>query len=72
MCHGMFTTFTYICQQFYLNIAFYLLLDDNECELGTHMCHEFATCSNKLGGYDCECDDGYHGDGFSCTGKHKY
>ena len=33
------------------------------------MCHEFADCRNKNGGYECDCKEGFHGDGFSCSGK---
>ena len=35
------------------------------------MCHEFADCRNKLGSYECDCRDGFHGDGFSCSGEIK-
>ena len=49
-------------------------LDINECSDGpgatdTDNCHDNATCANSDGSYDCECDRGYAGDGFSCTGK---
>lgn len=39
----------------------------NECELGTHDCHADASCSDTDEGYSCSCNDGFNGDGFSCT-----
>ena len=44
-------------------------LDLHECNLVTHDCHDNATCNNTDGSYVCECDVGYTGDGFNCTGK---
>ena len=35
----------------------------DECEEKTHNCHGFATCSDTLGSFECECFDGYRGDG---------
>ena len=34
----------------------------------THECHTHAKCDNTVGLYRCECNNGYHGDGFSCEG----
>ena len=33
----------------------------------TNECHADGFCTNSLGGYNCTCNDGYHGDGFDCT-----
>jgi MYXO-CTERM domain-containing protein len=41
--------------------------DVDECALGTHTCHEHATCINASPGYACECNDGFSGDGMSCA-----
>lgn len=44
-------------------------LDPNvdQCASGSHSCDEDATCIDLGDGdYDCECDDGFVGDGFSC------
>ena len=30
-------------------------------------CDENATCQNTLGSYNCQCNDGFDGDGFSCV-----
>ena len=40
--------------------------DINEC-LGDP-CDENAKCSNNLGSFECKCNSGYSGNGFSCTG----
>ncbi|CAI8022489.1 Tyrosine-protein kinase isoform SRK4 [Geodia barretti] len=41
----------------------------NECLLGEAMCHNNAACSDVVGGensYNCTCNLGFTGDGFSC------
>lgn len=43
--------------------------DVNECEEGTHDCDANAQCTNTQGSYTCACNDGYSGDGKSCTDK---
>ena len=45
--------------------------DINECELKTHTCSWYAKCINTEGGFDCECFEGYEGDGFTCKGKYE-
>ena len=42
--------------------------DLNECQTD-NPCHSNATCNNTDGSYICQCDPGYGGDGFNCTGK---
>ena len=32
-------------------------------------CHDSATCHNTEGNYNCDCDDGYDGDGYNCSGR---
>ncbi|CAI8022473.1 hypothetical protein GBAR_LOCUS13193 [Geodia barretti] len=47
-------------------------IDINECLLGEAMCHENAACSDVVGGensYNCTCNPGFTGDGFSCVGN---
>ena len=33
------------------------------------MCDDDATCNNTVGNYTCDCNDGYEGNGYMCTGK---
>jgi hypothetical protein len=39
----------------------------DECANGTAKCDLSATCTNVPGSYTCKCDDGYTGDGKTCT-----
>ena len=41
----------------------------NLCEVGPTDCHTNATCLDRDGGYDCECNDGYTGNGTYCEGR---
>ena len=47
----------------------YSLLDINECEMRIDSCDDNATCTNIDGSYDCRCDNGYSGDGFTCASE---
>ena len=42
----------------------------DECDIGTHDCHNNATCSfvTADGSYSCACRTGYSGDGINCVG----
>jgi len=42
--------------------------DEDECILGTHTCDDNAACTNIPGGFTCKCNQGYSGDGMTCTG----
>ena len=43
--------------------------DINECANNTsNNCHVNATCSDTFGSYECQCNDGFTGDGVNCTG----
>lgn len=37
--------------------------DVEECVLGLHSCHAFASCVNTPTSYECHCERGYTGDG---------
>ena len=45
-----------------------LFLDVDECDIGTYVCAQMATCDNTPGSYGCTCIDGYEGNGVTCTG----
>ena len=48
--------------------------DINECDLHEDNCsHSLATCIDVIGGdgsFECRCNEGYTGDGVTCTGKY--
>ena len=44
------------------------VVDIDECALGEDMCHDNATCSDTEGSYDCTCNVGFSGSGFTCQG----
>lgn len=44
-------------------------IDINECvDDMLNTCDVSATCTDADGSFQCLCDNGYSGDGFSCTG----
>ena len=47
----------------------WFFLDIDECIIGTNRnnCDENASCTNTFGGFTCTCNDGYEGDGVTCT-----
>uniref|UniRef100_A0A0G4I4H5 EGF-like domain-containing protein n=1 Tax=Chromera velia CCMP2878 TaxID=1169474 RepID=A0A0G4I4H5_9ALVE len=48
-------------------IWFEALVDEDECSLNTHNCHGNATCADNVGSFECTCNDGWMGDGLSCS-----
>ena len=49
----------------------FFVLDNNECELGTDLCDDNASCTNTKGSYECACNIGFQGDGRNCEGMSK-
>jgi hypothetical protein len=43
------------------------VIDSDECAEGTASCDDHAICTNTAGGYDCTCQAGFEGDGFTCV-----
>jgi len=43
--------------------------DIDECRLDMHDCDVNAECLNAVGKYQCRCQSGFTGTGFSCQGK---
>ncbi|XP_019616130.1 PREDICTED: fibrillin-3-like [Branchiostoma belcheri] len=41
--------------------------DIDECARGTHHCHQHSNCTNTEGSYRCVCNNGYTGNGRTCT-----
>ena len=47
-----------------------LVADIDECATGAYTCGSNAYCSNNVGSYDCFCDSGYTGNGYTgCSGE---
>ena len=44
------------------------LPDIDECTLNSDNCSSNAGCANIDGSYECTCNNGYDGDGVSCSG----
>ena len=61
--------FSFDC--FYYVPNFYFATDIDECTLGTDNCDVNANCTNTIGSFECFCNDGFEGDGTSCSGKDK-
>ena len=40
-----------------------MVVDVDECAMGTYSCHPNASCTNTIGSYDCECRPGFIEDG---------
>ena len=54
-----------------MSLVFYHIMyisDINECE-GPSPCDENAQCANTIGSFTCACNEGYSGDGMTCTGQ---
>ena len=49
-------------------VLFFLFWDLDECGTNGHSCHQNGVCTNTYGGYSCQCDSGYSGDGRTCSG----
>lgn len=45
-----------------------ILLDINECLRDNGGCDPDAACINTMGSFQCSCDEGFTGNGFSCRG----
>ena len=51
-----------------MNQNLYLFSDVDECTLNTDNCDINAECTNTVGSFECDCNDGYAGTGVTCTG----
>ena len=52
-------------------IDFLLFFQDvNECL--EYPCNVNASCTDNEGSFTCQCNDGFTGNGMTCTSKYKY
>ena len=69
--HFFFVVF-YISVNNTMNVLYLLCnpADVDECnDTQLNNCSENATCENGIGNYSCECNEGYEGNGFNCSGE---
>ena len=73
-CHFCFTTI--LSTKLYFSFFSRLLSDIrvtspdvNECVSSSHGCHSNAACHNTDGSFECQCEDGFLGDGRQCAGQ---
>ena len=52
---------------YFLDIKTLKCIDFDECSSGLNNCHADAKCINTDGGFKCECEFGFFGDGTDCT-----
>ncbi len=53
-----------------MNFVLKLFFSDiDECAAGTDNCSANAVCNDLEGGFECECNTGFSGDGVNCTGE---
>ena len=53
-----------------LNLNDLIISDIDECAQKSYTCDVNANCKNTVGSYDCQCSQGYSGNGKTCTGMH--
>ena len=49
----------------YINVCY---IDIDECK-GLSLCDGNAQCTNTIGSFTCACNEGYSGNGMTCTGQ---
>ena len=51
-------------------MVYYCIVDKDECVSLNETClDENAHCVNSPGNFSCQCDPGFTGDGYNCTGQ---
>ena len=47
----------------------FVIVDIDECSDASHKCDPNANCTNTVGSHSCSCEDGFTGNGRSCSGR---
>ena len=47
----------------------FVIVDIDECSNAGHKCDLNANCTNTVGSHSCSCEDGFTGNGSSCSGR---
>ena len=50
--------------------VYFNIVDDDEC--ASNPCDRNAKCTNNPGSFTCLCNNGYIGDGKTCTGQNTF
>ena len=58
-----------VLRSMHYSTPYIYFVDEDECTAETDDCDDNAKCENTEGGFNCECNEGYIGDGKACTGK---
>ena len=66
LLHQSYLQTPFVCDTFIEQLCF--TSDINECDQNMHGCDSNATCTNTNGSFTCSCNDGYSGDGMTCSG----
>ena len=57
-----------ICEVASIYCTSFYFIDIDECAGNSDNCHVNATCSNTVGGFTCQCNEGFEGNGTHCVG----
>ena len=53
-----------------MNYSYFTFVDIDECAVNAwNNCDKNAYCNNTAGSYNCTCNNGYTGNGTTCTGE---
>ena len=61
----------FTCISISLKYILCVYTDVDECATWIDDCHDYATCNNTMGSFECTCDEGFNGDGKNCTGEYE-
>ena len=71
-CVGNLFVIQILMFAFEISSYYFYFIDIDECATDLNSCHKNATCKNTHGSFKCFCNDGFRGNGTTCTGKHVF